>query len=72
MDEILNEINISQEVKSCIVNRKTKMATLINIVECYEQADWDNVGRFADILGIRTKDISEAYMNALNWYLRLI
>jgi EAL and modified HD-GYP domain-containing signal transduction protein len=72
MDELLEDIKISSEIKESILTGRSKMGVIIKLVQAYEKADWDSVLRYADVINLRVKSIAESYMEAMSWYLQVI
>jgi EAL and modified HD-GYP domain-containing signal transduction protein len=69
LKEVLEEIQISKELKECLLNYKNNsIRNVLDIVLSYEKGDWNTVLELSEKIGTRIKDISDAYINTLTWY----
>lgn len=72
MEEALKMVMVSADVKDALVNGKGKLAPIYDLMRHYEIASWQEVSRQLLLAELRTEQISEAYINALSWYKKLI
>ena len=61
-------VNVSKEIAEAIVDRKGQLFPILDFVEKYELADWNDISRELVISDISEKDVYEAYTDALAWY----
>ncbi len=72
LDEILHELNISQEVKDSLLKEDDSLYKFLNLVISYEKGNWDEVSMSGREFSLDSKDISDCYMNSLAWYLKIL
>lgn len=65
LEEVISEIPISEEVKDAIISQKGRAGLLYQLMLSYEKADWKNIKKYADELGVRTDIIAQIYFNCL-------
>lgn len=68
MDEALTRLSISKNIKSALVNKSGPYYKVLNFIECYENADWQEVSRTMLLDNIPLEDVSNAYISTLEWY----
>ncbi len=67
IDEILDEINISDEVKAALTDGGTPAANVLQLIISYQQADWDKVADMIELLGVDEARVPELYYEAIAW-----
>ena len=67
IDVILAKLPLAQEIKDTLISHKGVMATLIELVELIEQADWDTTAIVADRLSLEKEQVIEDYRKAISW-----
>lgn len=72
MSEALTDVHVSKDVYDALVNRKGKLAPILNFVEQYENANWSEISRLMVLSNIDLNVVYEAYVDALIWYRKLI
>ena len=72
LDEILNELNISKEVKDSLLDEDNYLNRFLNIIVSYEKGNWNDVSKYAQEFDIKPEEISDCYMNSLAWYLKIV
>ena len=65
--EILDEINISDEVKEALTGGETPAANVLQLIVAYQQADWDKVSDMITLLGVDEERVPELYYEAIAW-----
>lgn len=65
LEEILEEIPISQEVKNALLRHEGRCGLLYDLVLSYEQADWKRIGPLAEELGIPLDYLTDTYFRCL-------
>ena len=65
LEEIFEDIPISEELKQALVYHKGPCSLLLDLILCYERADWQNITNYADMLGIPTNMIAQTYFNCV-------
>ena len=72
MDEALNMVQVSKNVREALLENKGEFAPVLEFVKCYEDADWTEVSRLLVLSGMDMDKIYTAYLGALRWYRDLI
>ena len=65
LEEIFEDIPVSEEIKQALVYHKGPCSLLLDLILCYERADWQNITNYADMLGIPTNMIAQTYFNCV-------
>ena len=68
MKQALEMVNIAEDISLALLQRKGRLAPLLNFMLHYENADWQEVSRIMTVLNIDVKPVSTAYIDALVWY----
>ena len=71
MEEALELVKVSDTIRSALIQREGKFAPIYDMMEQYENANWQEVSRQLIVNDIDVETISGAYNNALNWYKEL-
>lgn len=65
MEEILEDIPISNEVKKALIFKEGDAGKLYELILCYEKADWGETKKRAEELGIQTNLMAQLYMECV-------
>lgn len=65
LEEVLSELTVSDEVKNALINHEGRCGLLYNLVLFYESADWKNITKAAEELGIPKNIISQVYFECM-------
>lgn len=65
VEEVVQEIPVSDEVKKAIVSQEGVCGDLYKLVLSYEKADWKNIVLYADKLGIPANLMAQIYFNCV-------
>ena len=65
LEEILAEIPISMDVKAALLLHEGRCGLLYDLVLCYERADWPEISRLAEELGIPLNLLTNTYFQCL-------
>ncbi len=68
MDEALTKLSISKNIKSALVNKSGPYYKVLDFIERYEDADWQEVSRIMVLEKIALDDVSQAYVGSLEWF----
>lgn len=71
MEEALSMVKVAGDVRDALIDRKGKLAPIMDFLIGYETADWQEVSRLLILAEVDIKDIYEAYVNSLQWYRKL-
>lgn len=67
MAELLEKVDLTDEVKTALVEREGRFAVWLQLAEAYEAADWERMSALAAAVGISPFDLPEIYLESLNW-----
>ena len=67
MDEILEELPLSDNIKDALLNGEGPFSNIFNLVLVYEKSEWDKVSEYAEVLNIDQSKIPELYIKSLEW-----
>lgn len=67
MDVALGAINISDEIKSAILDKKGEYATLLDLILSLENNDWIDVFAAAYQLKLTNEEINSHYKQSIEW-----
>lgn len=65
MEEIFDEIPIRIEIKDAIMQHRGRCGMLYLLVLSYEKADWGNITKYAEMLGIPKNIIAQIYFDCV-------
>lgn len=65
LDEILAQIPVCEEVKDALLHHAGRCGMLYDLALCYERADWAQIDRLADELGIPTNLLTSLYFSCM-------
>ena len=67
MDTILAKLELSDDVRAALLDRKGPFAPALRVVEAYEQAEWDLAQSFAEAAAVSAETLPNLYIDALHW-----
>ena len=67
MKNTLDQLPLSGEIKSAILNKEGQLAQYLDLVEAYEQAKWQLASDIKAKLNLDTDTIPAAYHEAVQW-----
>jgi EAL and modified HD-GYP domain-containing signal transduction protein len=67
LENIFAKLPLAQTIKEALLFKKGEMATLINLVELIEHADWQNSNTVINTLGLDKEKVAQYYSDALIW-----
>lgn len=67
MAELLAKVNLTEEVKTALLEREGPFAVWLQLAEAYEAAEWERMSRLAATVGISPFDLPDIYLESLNW-----
>lgn len=65
LEDILEEIPISEEVKAALLRQEGRAGKLYDLVRSYEMADWNSITALAEELGIPNNVLTNTYFNCI-------
>lgn len=68
LQEILEEISLDEEIKHALLEtRNNRLFLLYKLIKSYEEADWEAHSLYVREIGIKEKDVLQAYRESLSW-----
>lgn len=67
MAKILARLELSDDVRDALLERKGALAPALNIVEAYESAEWDSARQRAGELAVPAEMLPTLYVDGLRW-----
>jgi EAL and modified HD-GYP domain-containing signal transduction protein len=67
MQDIMSQLPLSTSITEALSSREGEMASFLNLLESYEDGDWDGVEESAGILSLNDENIPVLYMEACDW-----
>ena len=68
MAEALEMVMVAGEVKDALLSGTGKLAPVMNLMQQYENANWQEVSRLLLLDKKEVAPVNEAYMDSLKWY----
>ncbi len=65
MEEILEGIPISQEIKDALISKEGQAGKLYDLLLSYERAEWNQIKVLSNELGIQTNIMAQVYMECV-------
>lgn len=72
MADALGQVSVSDNIRKALTDESGILYPVINFAREYEIAYWSSISRQMIIHNISDKDLSDAYLNTLQWYKNLI
>ena len=67
MDRILGRLELNDDVRDALLERKGALAPALSIVEAYESAEWDSARQRAGELHVPSEMLPTLYVDGLRW-----
>lgn len=68
MVEALEMVKVAGDIREALINGSGKLSPVLELIQQYENANWQEVSRLLLLAKMDVKPVSEAYMNSLRWY----
>ena len=65
MEDILKEVPLSEIIRNALLRHEGRCALLLDLVFSYERAEWDNIKKYAEKLGIPGEYIAQIYFDCV-------
>lgn len=65
LDDILQHIPLNEKVKDALLSHGGRCGMLYDLALCYERADWSQIDRLAEELGIQTNLLTSLYFSCM-------
>ncbi|EMA2482375.1 HDOD domain-containing protein [Vibrio fluvialis] len=67
LDELVEQLPLSKAIKDALNQRAGPFGELLNLEECFEQADWQGVEHCCLQLGLQVNDVTQDLTAAARW-----
>jgi len=67
MNEVMEELPLSQHVKSALRGEKNMYQDIHQLISCYEKGNWQKYYEYLDKLKISDEGVAEYFLLALDW-----
>lgn len=67
MEEAISQLSLTAPVQAALLHREGPLASVLQLVEAYETARWEEVSQRAAEVGINAEAVPELYLEALTW-----
>jgi len=67
LEKSLSDLSLSDEVKIALITGEGKAGALLNLVRCYEKADWHGVAGYAAALDVPNSLVSQKYIECVDY-----
>ena len=67
MDEVVQNLNLSDDVKSALTERQGELGKLLQVAELLEQMEFRNLSTLLVDIGVSFEDVLESQKKAYNW-----
>lgn len=67
MEEILDNLMLPERVKEALVEKKSKLWEMLNLVISYEKGDWERVEKYSKIMNIETNLLAKIHFSVWGW-----
>ncbi|NNN46022.1 MULTISPECIES: EAL and HDOD domain-containing protein [unclassified Vibrio] len=67
LDHLLEQLPVTQAIKQALNKREGPFGQLLNLEECFEQADWQGIESHCTTLGIAMADVTQELKAAQLW-----
>ena len=68
MEEALKIISVSERIHDALVHGKGDYASVLQLIQQYEAANWTEVNRLMTLSKVRVEDVFKSYIEAVRWY----
>lgn len=66
LEDILDQVPISPEVRTALLTGEGRCGDLFRLVRSYERADWKEITRLAEKLGVPTEQLTNVYFKCVS------
>jgi len=68
MEAALEKVSVSNEIKQALLWKKGPMSEVMDLIEQYENANWQEISRQMVVLNHDDTEVYNAYIKAICWY----
>ncbi|WP_423185976.1 EAL and HDOD domain-containing protein [Alishewanella sp. d11] len=67
IENVMAKLPLANDIKEALIAKTGVLADFIRLIECYENANWDEANTIIKLLGLDTKKVPDAYHKAVQW-----
>ena len=67
IEKVMEQLPLDQEIKETIFGHQTKYSDVYHLVVGIERAEWDEIDRLTEIMGIEKGKLFQLYKEAMKW-----
>ncbi len=67
MEEVLNELPLSDDVKNALLGQKNSFYDIYNLVVAYEKGEWETVTEYSEKTGVNEAVLPTYYFTSTKW-----
>jgi c-di-GMP phosphodiesterase len=67
MAEVVCQVHLTPAVRDALLQREGPLAPVLDMVEAYEEGNWDGVTGLAPAAGVAAPTLPELYLDSLEW-----
>jgi c-di-GMP-related signal transduction protein len=67
IEKIMNQLPLEQEIKETILGHQTLYSDVYDLVVGMERAQWDEIDRLTEIMGMEKQKLFQIYKEAMKW-----
>ncbi|GAB6262847.1 EAL domain-containing protein [Photobacterium sp. CCB-ST2H9] len=67
LPKLLELLPLSEEVHSALLNREGELGDILNLLDAYDNADWEMTARYCQKLGVKEAQVANVYHQTLHW-----
>ena len=67
LEQIVEEISVEESIKLAITKNEGILGEILMLTKAYEQAQWEEVRRYRDSIGLDEIVLSECYDSSVKW-----
>ena len=67
IEKIMKQLPLEQEIKETILGHQTLYSDVHHLVVGMERAEWDEIARLTEIMGMEKQKLFQLYKEAMKW-----
>jgi len=72
LQDAFDEVAVDTEISDALLNRMGRIYEVMSLIFAYERADWHNASIIMVRNGIDVTELTQAFLDSLNWYRNLL
>ena len=70
MLNLIGELNLSEPVRQALIGEESALSPSLNLSKAIENADWLEISRLAEVVGLSVHDVLTLHQDAIEWSVR--